>query len=267
MRLNDLNIEKIPYETRVKRLNDLNSLMNLILTDELKKFPTYRWAGDVSHQEDLDRVFPLRDGLIQTVRALQLLYMLTTPIDPDKRTWKKLKLIANTNKNIGYKKLYIENEMRFYRRAEYDVAEIEEADKIDWEKYQQETWVDWVNTYLLGFELVVYDKDGYEDKNLNWQKGFTERQFNVWQLSLLFGKHHGVKTFVGKRLKISRQMATKHFKAMQNKRDKYIEDQQQLMRDIVIGISRFKKPTTKRGRKIKKSVDEYRKQKKKRKIE
>ena len=146
MGIYDLNIEKIPYETRVKRLNDLTSLMNLILTVELKKFPTYRWAGDVSHQEDLDRVFPLRDGLIQTVRALQLLYMLTTPIDPDKRTWKKLKLIANTNKNIGYKKLYIENEMRFYRRAEYDVAEIEEGDKIDWEKYQQETWVDCVNT-------------------------------------------------------------------------------------------------------------------------
>jgi len=262
MRLNDLNIEKIPYETRVKRLNDLNSLMNLILTDELKKFPTYPWADDSGHEDDLNRVFPLRDGLKETFRALQLLYMLTTPIDPDKSKWKKLKLITNTNINIGYKKLYIENKMKFYRRAEYDVAEIEEGDKIDWEKYQQKTWADWANTYLLGFELVAYDKDGYEDKNLNWQKGFTERQFNVWQLALLFGKYWGFKTFVAKRLKISRQMATKHINLMQNKRDKYIEDQQQLMRDIVIGISRFKKPTTKRGRKIKKSVDEYRKQRK-----
>ena len=263
MGIYDLNIENIPYETRVKRLNDLTSLMNLILTDELKKFPTYRWAGDVSHQEDLDIVFPLRDGLIEQVGALQLLYMLTTPIDPDKRKWKKLKLIVNTNKNIGYKKLYNKNDVRFYRRTEYDVAEIEEADKIDWEKYQQDTWVDWANTYLLGFELAVYRKDGYEDKNLNWQKGFTERQFNVWQLSLLFGKHWGFKTFVAKRLKISRQMATKDIEAMQNKRDKYIEDAQQFFRDI----QWYKKPTTKRGRKIKKSYDEYSKQRKKKKIE
>ena len=260
MGLNDLNIEKIPNETRVKRLNDLTSLMNLILTDELEKFPFYPWAEDIGHQEDLDRVFPLRDGLIENVRALQFLYMLTTPIDPDKRKWKKLNLIPNTNKNTGYKKLYKNdsNEDFFYLRAEYDVAEIEEGDKINWQKYDQENWRDWVKTYLLPFELVVYEKDGYEDKNLNWQKGFTERQFNVWQLSLLFGKYWGVKTFVAKRLNISRQMATKDIKAMQNKRDKYVEDQQQLMQDIFFGISRFKKVTTKRGRKIKKLIQENR---------
>ena len=58
-------------------------------------------------------------------------------------------------------------------------------------------------------------------------------------------------------------MATKDIKAMQNKRDKYIEDAQQFFRDI----QWYKKPTTKRGRKIKKSYDEYSKQRKKKKIE
>tara|TARA_B100000315_G_C14311714_1_gene466678 strand:- start:45 stop:221 length:177 start_codon:yes stop_codon:yes gene_type:complete len=53
-------------------------------------------------------------------------------------------------------------------------------------------------------------------------------------------------------------MATKDIKAMQNKRDKYVEDQQQLMQDIFFGISRFKKVTTKRGKKIKKLIQENR---------
>lgn len=247
MGIYDLNIEKIPYETRVKRLNDLTSLMNLILTGELKKFPFYPWADDSEHEDDLNRVFPLRDGVIEKFRALQLLYMLTTPIEPDKRKWKKLKLIANTNKYVGYKKIYKYEGERFYRRAEYDVAEIVEEDKIDWEKYKKNKWSDWANSYLLGFELAVYKKDGYKDRNLNWQKGFTERQFNVWQLSLLCGKDWGSKTFIAKRLKISRQMAAKDIKAMQNKRDKYIEDVHQFS----IDTQWYKKPTTKRGRKIK----------------
>ena len=258
MGLYDLNIEEILYETRVKRLNDLTSLLYLISRDELEIFPFYPWAGDTGHQDDLDRVFPLRDDLIETVKALHLLYMLTTPIESDKGKRKKLKLIANTYKNIGYKKQYKIKEERFYRRAEYDIGEIDEGEKINWEKYKQKTWGDWVNTYLLGFELAVYRKDGYEDKNLNWQKGFTERQFNVWQLSLLFGKHWGFKTFVAKRLKISRQMATKDIKAMQNKRDKYIKDVHQFFRDQ----QWYEKPTTKRGRKIKKwYYNEYLKKK------
>ena len=126
MGLYDLNIEEILYETRVKRLNDLTSLLYLISRDELEIFPFYPWAGDTGHQDDLDRVFPLRDDLIETVRALHLLYMLTTPIEPDKGKRKKLKLIANTYKNIGYKKQYKIKEERFYRRAEYDIGEIDE---------------------------------------------------------------------------------------------------------------------------------------------
>ena len=207
----DLNIEKIDPEIRKKRLIELGSVYRAKVKGYNDEIPEYDWWDEL-HDEDLNRVFPLAETKLEKILGMYWLYSFITWGDPH-------------DESDG---LHAPREETEFLGDEPDY------DKID-ELYNRTEWIPFMFTEHTFNCLYLWD--GYVDRNLNKQKGFTDIQKQVFQLKLL--EH--TEEEIGSRLKITQQAVNKCIKLIQNKTDKCWNDYQQTFN-----------PKTKRGRLLKK---------------
>ena len=235
-----VNIEKINYEIRKKRLIELGSVYRAKVKGYNDEIPEYDWWDEL-HDEDLNRVFPLAETKLEKILGMYWLYSFITWGDPhDESDGRHAPREETEFLGVGFD---TNGNAEVYVFPEYDEPDY---DKID-ELYNQTEWVKYCFTEHT-FDCL-YLSGGYIYPNHRKQSGFTDIQKQVFQLKLLGKTEQDIADI----LKITQQGVNKCTKLIKNKENKCWKNYQ-LQIDEMYGGG---KPTTKLGRHFQKQRKEH----------